>query len=54
MEQPHFAYGKEGKGIGFGMGQVKGNLKFETGEEGGEGKTGLAASSRWGSFFGEQ
>ena len=30
------------------MGRVKGNLKCERGGEGGGGKTGLTASSRWG------
>ena len=54
MELPHFAYGKEGKGGGYGMGQVKGNLKFERGGGGEVGKTALAASSRWGSFFRQQ
>ena len=36
------------------MGRVKGYLKCERGGEGGEGKTGLTASSRWGSFCGLQ
>ena len=54
MEQPHFVYGKEGTGAGYGTGQVKRNLKFERGGEGGEGKTAPAASSRSGLFFRQQ
>ena len=47
MEQPNFVHGKGGKGGGYGIGQVKGNLKCEREE----GKT---ASGRQRSFFCQQ